>query len=724
MAFNSNDAQVAMDIIGAVANCLPFAEKAVILFNEVMKMAKAAKEYKSLWLTMAGKLERLKETLERHNPDSSSPIYQNFVAILEEFQKVLKKNKVEGKLRPWGMVRQKVAARVILTDFESLSTKIDLAMNEFNFDVTLQIHTIVNTTAVGVSNIDAKIQNILDVKNTTTRELETKLKVGNPENFKAARPPVKRGSTGQIVKKIYISQRVAMRDYGSNDLLKDETRSKLLKHIAVVKELGRHPNIISTLGYTIQNGHFYLVSEWCEFDNLRVFLHNRKELDWNVKLKIAMELAGAMVHFHAHEFLHRNLRSDVVLLDGSLTPKLAGFMDSRNVADKSTKLVFEGIRWRAPEKLRIGCSDDESEWWATTSSYTVKADVYSFTMLLWELASHKVPYAEIDDNDSMVICDMILSGKRPSLDDIDIPAKYKDIITRGWNDEVDDRPDMKEIYEVLNRLASGIDPLWEEDYFQFRPQHIPEIKIPGEDNNTSNGNFDSGFDSDSASVTGIKPGSVSRSRASSFGLTICTSTPPSATSSAFPTPTGSVFNLGLESSTEGDAGDRKDTSEDDKVSPKEFLEKGRALHKEGKYQQAFDQFQKVAELGEPLGHYYLGLYLVSVKYGFQDIEASFVHLAKAAEGHVQKAGYLYATHWQKLHQRLDETAVKYLKMSSDAGYREAMVFYGRLLVKKDVAGAEELLNKANLGEGEVSAELEKFGKKLREAIERSKQQPA
>src|SRR5207249_3985750 len=149
-------------------------------------------------------------------------------------------------------------------------------------------------------------------------------------------------------------------------------------------------------------------------------------------------------------------------------------------------------------------------------------------------------------------------------------------------------------------------------------QHIPEIKTPGEDINTSNANFDS--DSDSASVTGIKPGSISRSRASSFErsrLTICTSTPPSATSSAFPTPTGSVFNLGLESSAENDAGDRKDTSGDDKGSHKEFLEKGGALHKEGKYQQAFDQFKKVAEMGEPLGHYYVGLYLVSGKYGFQ-----------------------------------------------------------------------------------------------------------
>jgi len=192
-----------------------------------------------------------------------------------------------------------------------------------------------------------------------------------------------------------------------------------------------------------------------------------------------------------------------------------------------------------------------------------------------------------------------------------------------------------------------------------------------------------------------------------------------------------VFNLGLESSAENDTGDREDSSEDDnKVTRKEFLEKGRTLHKEGKYQQAFDQFKKVAELGEPLGHYYVGLYLVSSKYGFQDIEASFVHLAQATEGHVHKAGYLYATHWQKLHKRLDETAVKYLKMSSDAGYKEAMLLYGKLLVhgrcglKKDVAGAEELLNKASLDEGGVNADLEKFAKTLREAIEQSKQQSA
>ena len=53
-----------------------------------------------------------------------------------------------------------------------------------------------------------------------------------------------------------------------------------------------------------------------------------------------------------------------------------------------------------------------------------------------------------------------------------------------------------------------------------------------------------------------------------------------------------------------------------------------------------------------------------------------------------------------------------------------ILLYGRCGLKRDVSGAEEFLNKAKFDEGAVNANLEKFAKTLREAIEQSKQQSA
>jgi hypothetical protein len=343
-------------------------------------------------------------------------------------------------------------------------------------------------------------------------------------------------------------------------------------------------------------------------------------------------------------------------------------------------------------------------------------------MLLWEIASHKVPYAGFED--AVDISDMIIKGIRPSLEGLDIPIKYRNIITRGWAADADERPYMKEIYEVLDRLANGIDPLWEEYDTQW---NIPEIRMTATfENDTSNA--DSGFGSDAASVTD----KVTRSRASSIEisrLSICTSVAASATSSALPTPTGSISSVSSESftgSNREDTLDNKDLpkkSNDNDRLPKDsatsLIAEAQSYHKKRQYQQAYDLYCKAAEADEPNGHYALGLYLMSDKYGYKNMDAALTHFAKAADNRVKKAGFMYAYCWKLQHDQLDENALKYLKMSVDAEHKEAMEFYAKILakgkygVKKDVVAAEHLLNRLIL-KGDADEKVKKCAEYLRQ----------
>ena len=72
--------------------------------------------------------------------------------------------------------------------------------------------------------------------------------------------------------------------------------------------------------------------------------------------------------------------------------------------------------------------------------YNVKADVFSYSLLLWEIVALERPHENMPG--------AAVYGDRPSIPK-SWPAELRRILERGWSEDLSERPHIREITYVL-----------------------------------------------------------------------------------------------------------------------------------------------------------------------------------------------------------------------------------------------------------------------------------
>ncbi|CAL5053906.1 unnamed protein product [Urochloa decumbens] len=228
------------------------------------------------------------------------------------------------------------------------------------------------------------------------------------------------GANSRIYRGIYRQRAVAVkmvripeRDEDRRALLEDQFNSE----VAFLSRL-YHPNIVQ--------------------GTLRMYLNKKDPYSLSAEtiLKLALDISRGMEYLHGQGVIHRDLKSQNLLLNDEMRVKVADFgtscLETKCQATKGNKGTY---RWMAPEMTK-------------EKPYTRKVDVYSFGIVLWELTTCLLPFQGMTPVQAAYAASE--KNLRPPLSTT-CPPVLNNLIKKCWSANPARRPEFSYIVSVLEK---------------------------------------------------------------------------------------------------------------------------------------------------------------------------------------------------------------------------------------------------------------------------------
>ncbi|KAI9123329.1 hypothetical protein K1719_006218 [Acacia pycnantha] len=322
---------------------------------------------------------------------------------------------------------------------------------------------------IDLKNLDAQLEKHLSKVWSRKSEQERPKEVWEIDLAKLEiRYAFAHGAFGTVYRGIYDNQDVAVKvlDWGEDGVTTAaETavlRASFRQEVAVWHKLD-HPHVTKFIGASMGTSNLKIpedsssthgensppsraccvVVEYLPGGTLKQFLfrNRRKKLAFKLVVQLALDLSRGLSYLHSKKIVHRDVKTENMLLDRLGHLKIADFGVARVEAMNPSDMTGETgtLGYMAPEVL-------------DGNPYNHRCDVYSFGICMWEIYCCDMPYPDLSFADLSAA--VVRQNLRPEIPRC-CPSSFANIMRKCWGGNANKRPEMEDVVRMLEAVDTS-----------------------------------------------------------------------------------------------------------------------------------------------------------------------------------------------------------------------------------------------------------------------------
>jgi len=281
-------------------------------------------------------------------------------------------------------------------------------------------------------NQEAKVDSRLpDEKSLTLNDVVNK---EDPRQVYTDIEKIGEGAAGEVFRALHKPKNAIIAIKQMNLAAQQKNIKLLLTEIDIMKN-SNHKNIVHYFdSYIVDEKYLWVVMEYMSGGCLTDILEQFDTVQMNEKMiaHVCKETLDGLQYIHSLHRIHRDIKSDNILLGGGGEVKLADFGYAAQLTQQKSKrnTIVGTPYWMAPELIR-------------GQEYDQKVDIWSLGIMAMEMAEGEPPYMDFPPLRALFL--ITTKGIPPLKEQEKWSQPFQDFVAKCLNKEVDQRQSASEM---------------------------------------------------------------------------------------------------------------------------------------------------------------------------------------------------------------------------------------------------------------------------------------